>query len=710
MPIPDNPTVQSRITVAPSIVIGDLDVRVNINHTWDTDLDIALVPPWGTEYLHLCSDVGGSGDNFTNTVFDQDASIAINLSAAPFNGRFLPEGGPINWVGSIALPPVAMANLDGVNGRSTQGDWTLLIDDDAAGVTGTLTEWALLVTAGGGPTPPTGIATLSPAAGAPGAAVLATVVVTPGTNPASSGLSVNADASEIDAGSIPLRDDGVAPDSVAGDNAFNGLITVGPLAVTGPRQVRFTVADQQGRSTEGGTQFAVRNRAAPNDACGGAEVIPSGFFPYESSPVFVSGNAAAVEAGLVCSQGGATNANSSVWYRFQPTLDGLYRLSTSENLATGNTLADTVLAVYDGTPGGCAALTALACDDDSGVPSNGSDLQSDLTVQLTAGRVYFIQIAKWGGIRPTDSDTTAIFVDLIIPAGACCLGEGCEVLARADCESRGGAYLGDGVVCREPSTYQMGPIASAFEDISETGASVPASDDSFAPVPLGFEFGFFDVPQSGAFMSSNGFLSFGVGSASLANSPIPSPTIPNNAIYALWDDLNPDAGGTLKYETRGEGQELRFIAQWTGVPQFGQNDANTFQIVIFQNGNIELRYQTVSAFSDADATVGVENADGDLAYSVNGSAVQPNVAFGVRLIQGTSNCASPACPWAGDGCFADYNNDGNGIDGDDVIAFFADWDGALGCADIDQANGVDADDVIAFFTAWDQSGAGFPGC
>ncbi len=63
----------------------------------------------------------------------------------------------------------------------------------------------------------------------------------------------------------------------------------------------------------------------------------------------------------------------------------------------------------------------------------------------------------------------------------------------------------------------------------------------------------------------------------------------------------------------------------------------------------------------------------------------------------------PQCPWSGDGCFADYNNDG-GIDGDDVIGFFSDWDSSAACADVDQSGGIDGDDVISFFAQWDASG------
>jgi hypothetical protein len=51
-------------------------------------------------------------------------------------------------------------------------------------------------------------------------------------------------------------------------------------------------------------------------------------------------------------------------------------------------------------------------------------------------------------------------------------------------------------------------------------------------------------------------------------------------------------------------------------------------------------------------------------------------------------------------CIGDYDCSA-GVDGDDVIAFFADWDAGLSAADVDGSGGVDGDDVIAFFGAWD---------
>lgn len=49
-------------------------------------------------------------------------------------------------------------------------------------------------------------------------------------------------------------------------------------------------------------------------------------------------------------------------------------------------------------------------------------------------------------------------------------------------------------------------------------------------------------------------------------------------------------------------------------------------------------------------------------------------------------------------CLADWDGS-TGVDGDDVIAFFADWD--ANNADVDFSGGTDGDDLIVFFAAWD---------
>ncbi|MFZ4572825.1 MAG: RHS repeat-associated core domain-containing protein [Phycisphaerales bacterium] len=51
----------------------------------------------------------------------------------------------------------------------------------------------------------------------------------------------------------------------------------------------------------------------------------------------------------------------------------------------------------------------------------------------------------------------------------------------------------------------------------------------------------------------------------------------------------------------------------------------------------------------------------------------------------------------------DYNGDG-GVDSDDVIAYFADWDNSNPLADLNGDGGVDSDDLILWFQFWDLGG------
>jgi hypothetical protein len=84
-------TILSTLNVPDSFSIYDADVVLNIKHPWDTDLDVYLIAPDGTQ-IELFTDVGGSGDNFTETQLDDEASTSITASSAPFTGSFKPEG------------------------------------------------------------------------------------------------------------------------------------------------------------------------------------------------------------------------------------------------------------------------------------------------------------------------------------------------------------------------------------------------------------------------------------------------------------------------------------------------------------------------------------------------------------------------------------------------------------------------------------------
>ncbi len=124
-PILDFDTITSVVSFADDTIIYDVNVTINLNHGWDEDLDIYLEGPDGTR-VELSTDNGGSGDNYINTVFDDDASTPVSTGSAPFTGSYQPEG-----------------SLADFNGLSSLGDWTLEITDDESIIAGTLNNWSL---------------------------------------------------------------------------------------------------------------------------------------------------------------------------------------------------------------------------------------------------------------------------------------------------------------------------------------------------------------------------------------------------------------------------------------------------------------------------------------------------------------------------------------------------------------------------------------
>ncbi len=118
--------------VTPVLTIPDIGhiVRVamlyNITHTDDAHLDITLTPPVGGA-LDVCSDNGGSGDNFVKTVLDSTCPTSITAGFAPFSGCYQPENAFTSFVG-----------------KNAQGTWTIKVVDDGGGAVGTLQDWAMI--------------------------------------------------------------------------------------------------------------------------------------------------------------------------------------------------------------------------------------------------------------------------------------------------------------------------------------------------------------------------------------------------------------------------------------------------------------------------------------------------------------------------------------------------------------------------------------
>ena len=120
----------SALNVSALGAVTDVNVNLDISHTWDEDLDVTLIAPDGTRVL-LFSHVGKNEDNFTNTTLDDQAArvIGSGRTAAPFTGSFKPMG-----------------SLADFNGKAASGAWTLEVVDTFPGLDGgSLNRWSVTV-------------------------------------------------------------------------------------------------------------------------------------------------------------------------------------------------------------------------------------------------------------------------------------------------------------------------------------------------------------------------------------------------------------------------------------------------------------------------------------------------------------------------------------------------------------------------------------
>ncbi len=116
-------------------------------------------------------------------------------------------------------------------------------------------------------TDPTGTGAANPNSVLPGESSTLTVTVTPGENPASTGLAVTADLSTI-GGSANQQffDDGInGGDTVAADNVFTYVATIASLTTAGVKSLPFSISDSQSRSGSGSIGLTVQQPPPPVD-------------------------------------------------------------------------------------------------------------------------------------------------------------------------------------------------------------------------------------------------------------------------------------------------------------------------------------------------------------------------------------------------------------------------------------------------------------
>lgn len=123
----DTPTITSKISFYEDLPIADINVSLDVAHSYLADLVISLTSPSGTTVVLASSSCGDARD--INAIFDDDAPSDFTCSGTPaVSGTVRPLG-----------------TLSSFNGESILGEWILEIKDNAPADGGNLNNFSMEV-------------------------------------------------------------------------------------------------------------------------------------------------------------------------------------------------------------------------------------------------------------------------------------------------------------------------------------------------------------------------------------------------------------------------------------------------------------------------------------------------------------------------------------------------------------------------------------
>ncbi len=146
--------------------------------------------------------------------------------------------------------------------------------------------------------------------------------------------------------------------------------------------------------------------------------------------------------------------------------------------------------------------------------------------------------------------------------------------------------------------------AAAFPTDPTGGTVIALGDDGFAQIIFaeGQQVLLYGVSYSSMFVGSNGYLTFGAGDSDFDES-LGDHFGPEPRISALFDDLNPSAGGTISSKQLSD----RMVVTYENVPEFGTFNSNNFQIELLFDGRITITLLGIDAI---DGLIGLSAGSG----------------------------------------------------------------------------------------------------
>jgi hypothetical protein len=154
------------------------------------------------------------------------------------------------------------------------------------------------------------------------------------------------------------------------------------------------------------------------------------------------------------------------------------------------------------------------------------------------------------------------------------------------------------------NTAYTGTIKTISQLPSNTsaGTTIPVGDDSYILTRLaGRSVLIFGRSFSEFFVGSNGYITFTEGDLDYGESL--TDHFDTLRISALFDDLNPTAGGSIT----GVQFSDRVTITWQNIHEYGSSSTNTFQISMFFDGRIRISWLGIAA---RDGLVGLSDGMG----------------------------------------------------------------------------------------------------
>ncbi len=192
-----------------------------------------------------------------------------------------------------------------------------------------------------------------------------------------------------------------------------------------------------------------------------------------------------------------------------------------------------------------------------------------------------------------------------------------------------------GYLCYENAGRAYSPAANLVQAIF---------DDESITYTLPFSVSFYGVLTNTGSINGNGFATLGatIDNGFFNNGCIPTTTLPNGILGALWDDLEGIGGGSGIYtDVVGLAPHRTFVVEWRNFRHFNDtaNVTNTIELQIDEGtGDIYTIYPifNIGRSDGREATIGIENLAGTVAkpYQCN---------TGTAFSQETTNEV-----WAGD--------------------------------------------------------------